>query len=99
MTLARQMAERRAGDRGAGGLEEPGALGTDAMRVMAGIEAAMSPDGVLVLMDLGSALMSAEMAVELLGPDTARTGAFDGGAAGRGRRGRRRGRRAWGLIG
>src|SRR5690348_141130 len=53
----------------AGGMDEPGALGTDAERVRAAIERAMSPDGVLVLMDLGSALMSAEMAVELLEGD------------------------------
>ena len=55
----------------AGGIEdsdpaEP-VLGTDAERVRAAIERAMSPDGVLVLMDLGSALMSAEFAIELLG--------------------------------
>ncbi len=48
----------------AGGTEEPGVLGTDAERVRAAIERAMSRDGVLVLMDLGSALMSAEFAVE-----------------------------------
>src|ERR1700733_15483253 len=51
----------------AGGTDEPGVLGTDATRVMAAIEQAMSPDGVLVLMDLGSALMSTELAVDLLG--------------------------------
>jgi phosphocarrier protein FPr len=51
----------------AGGMEEPGVLGTDADRVRAAIERAMSPDGVLVLMDLGSALMSAEFAIEMLG--------------------------------
>ena len=51
----------------AGGTDEPGVLGTDAARVMAAIERAMSPDGVLVLMDLGSALMSTELAVDLLG--------------------------------
>jgi phosphoenolpyruvate-protein phosphotransferase/dihydroxyacetone kinase phosphotransfer subunit len=50
----------------AGGIEEPGVLGTDAERVRAAIERAMSADGVLVLMDLGSALMSAEFAIELL---------------------------------
>jgi phosphocarrier protein FPr len=50
----------------AGGTSEPGVLGTDAERVRAAIEEAMSEDGVLVLMDLGSALMSAEFAVELL---------------------------------
>ena len=42
-------------------------LGTSAERVQAAIERAMSPDGVLVLMDLGSALMSTEFALELLG--------------------------------
>jgi phosphocarrier protein FPr len=51
----------------AGGMDEPGALGTDAERVRAAIERAMSDDGVLVLMDLGSALMSAEFAIEMLG--------------------------------
>src|ERR1700761_4260758 len=50
----------------AGGIEEEGVLGTDAERVRNAIERAMSPDGVLVLMDLGSALMSAEFAVEML---------------------------------
>ena len=45
---------------------DDGAIGTDAERVMAAIERARSPDGVLVLMDLGSALMSAEIAVEML---------------------------------
>src|SRR2546423_13977454 len=49
----------------AGGMDD-GSIGTDAARVMAAIERAMSDDGVLVLMDLGSALMSAEMAVEML---------------------------------
>src|SRR5690242_18866754 len=50
----------------AGGMDEPGALGTDAERVRAAIERAMSDDGVLVLMDLGSALMSTEFAIEML---------------------------------
>lgn len=42
-----------------------GGLGTDATDVAAALRRAASPDGVLVLMDLGSAVMSAEMAVEL----------------------------------
>jgi phosphoenolpyruvate-protein phosphotransferase/dihydroxyacetone kinase phosphotransfer subunit len=51
----------------AGGLDQPGdPLGTDATRVLAAIEAVWSEDGVLVLMDLGSAVLSAEMAVDLL---------------------------------
>ena len=56
----------------AGGMDEPGALGTDAERVRAAIERAMSDDGVLVLMDLGSALMSAEFAIEMLDGATGR---------------------------
>ena len=41
-------------------------LGTDAMQVYEAIASVYSNDGVLVLMDLGSALMSAEMALEFL---------------------------------
>jgi phosphoenolpyruvate-protein phosphotransferase/dihydroxyacetone kinase phosphotransfer subunit len=64
--LARQMGGEEVVIEGAGGLAD-GTIGTDAERVRAAIERAMSDDGVLVLMDLGSALMSAEMAVEFLG--------------------------------
>jgi phosphoenolpyruvate-protein phosphotransferase len=52
----------------AGGLsDDPGAIGTDATLVMDAIQKADSGDGVLVLMDLGSAVLSAEMAQEMLG--------------------------------
>ena len=64
--LAREMASEQLALEAAGGMSEPGVLGTDAERVRAAIERAMSPDGVLVLMDLGSALISAELAVDLL---------------------------------
>lgn len=64
--LAREMGGDELALEAAGGMDEPGVLGTDAERVRAAIERAMSADGVLVLMDLGSALMSAEFAVELL---------------------------------
>jgi phosphoenolpyruvate-protein phosphotransferase/dihydroxyacetone kinase phosphotransfer subunit len=67
VALAREMGGEELALEAAGGLDEPGALGTDAGRVQAAIERAMSDDGVLVLMDLGSALMSAEFAIELLG--------------------------------
>jgi multiphosphoryl transfer protein len=43
-------------------------LGTDPMQVMQAIASVFSDDGVLVLMDLGSAVMSAEMALEFLPP-------------------------------
>jgi len=54
----------------AGGLDLPGApIGTDAVKVLEAIERAWSDDGVLVLMDLGSAVLSAEMALEMLPED------------------------------
>ena len=66
--LARQMGGEEVRVEEAGGMDD-GSIGTDAARVQAAIERAMSDDGVLVLMDLGSALMSAEMAVELMEGD------------------------------
>ena len=46
-----------------------GGLGTDATAIAAAIAAADSGDGVVVLMDLGSAVLSAETALELLDDD------------------------------
>ena len=58
--------------RAAGGMNLPGQpLGTDPLFILNAIEEVYSDDGVLVLMDLGSALLSAEMAVEML-PETKR---------------------------
>ncbi|MGZ4133411.1 MAG: dihydroxyacetone kinase phosphoryl donor subunit DhaM, partial [Actinomycetota bacterium] len=65
--LARQMGGEGVAIATAGGLEgDDHPIGTDAMRVLAAIEDVWSDDGVLVLMDLGSAVLSAEMAVEFL---------------------------------
>jgi multiphosphoryl transfer protein len=51
----------------AAGVDDPDhPLGTDAMRVHAAIESVDGEDGVLVLMDLGSAVLSAELARDLL---------------------------------
>jgi phosphoenolpyruvate-protein phosphotransferase/dihydroxyacetone kinase phosphotransfer subunit len=66
VALAREMGGDQLALEAAGGIAEPGVLGTDAERVRAAIERAMSTDGVLVLMDLGSALMSAEFALEMV---------------------------------
>ena len=67
--LAAQMAGPDVRIAATGGLDQPGGpLGTDATLVAAAIERAWSPDGVLVLMDLGSAVLSAELALELLPP-------------------------------
>ncbi len=72
--LAREMGGPDVRLETAGGLDTPDhAIGTDAVLVMAAIERAWSPDGVLVLMDLGSAVLSAEMALDLL-PDDRRAG-------------------------
>lgn len=46
-----------------------GTLGTNADAIRAAIDEVYSPEGVLVLMDLGSAVMSAEVAVETLEPE------------------------------
>lgn len=44
-------------------------LGTDAMAVKAAIESVASADGVVVLMDLGSAVLSTELALDLVEPE------------------------------
>ena len=48
---------------------DDGGLGTDAVAVSAAMAAADSGDGVVVLMDLGSAVLSAETALDLLDDD------------------------------
>lgn len=51
----------------AGGLDDfENSLGTDAMKIMAAIESVYQDDDVLVLMDLGSALINAQTAIEFL---------------------------------
>ena len=67
--LARTMGGADVQIRAAGGLDMPGQpLGTDPLLILHAIEEVFSDEGVLVLMDLGSAILSAEMAVEML-PD------------------------------
>lgn len=46
-------------------------LGTDAMAISEALERASDEQGAVVFMDLGSALMSAETALELLDPELA----------------------------
>ena len=69
--LAREMGGDEVPIEAAGGLDDPeGAIGTDAMRVLAAIERAdRAGDGALVLMDLGSAVLSAETALDFLPDD------------------------------
>jgi phosphocarrier protein FPr len=66
--LARQVGQGRVRIAPAGGTADPeNPIGTDAFRVLQAIESVYSDDGVLVLMDLGSAVLSAGVALELLG--------------------------------
>jgi phosphocarrier protein FPr len=66
--LARQVGQGRVQIAPAGGTSDPeNPIGTDAFQVLQAIESVYSEDGVLVFMDLGSALLSAETALELLG--------------------------------
>jgi phosphoenolpyruvate-protein phosphotransferase/dihydroxyacetone kinase phosphotransfer subunit len=70
--LAEQQTQGRAGIAAVGGTGFPDQpFGTDAMAILAAIQSVYSDDGVLVLMDLGSALMSAETALEFMDPDQA----------------------------
>lgn len=53
----------------AGGMDLPGEpLGTDANRIHQAIQRVYSPDGVVLLVDLGSAILASEMALEMLEP-------------------------------
>jgi phosphocarrier protein FPr len=68
--LADQMVQGKVPLAVAGGIDDPeNPIGTDAMKVLEAIQSVYSEDGVVVLMDLGSALLSAEMALEFLEPD------------------------------
>ncbi|MCH8567012.1 MAG: phosphoenolpyruvate--protein phosphotransferase [Balneolales bacterium] len=51
----------------AGGIDDPdNPIGTDAMRILNAIQTVYSEEGVIVFMDMGSAIMSTEMALEFL---------------------------------
>ncbi|MEH2277297.1 MAG: phosphoenolpyruvate--protein phosphotransferase [Nostoc sp.] len=65
--LAAQMVHGQVPIAVAAGIEDSeNPLGTDPIQVYEAIASVFSDDGVLVLMDLGSALLSAEMAIEFL---------------------------------
>ncbi|MEH2354756.1 phosphoenolpyruvate--protein phosphotransferase [Nostoc sp.] len=65
--LAAQMVQGQVPIAVAAGIEDSeNPLGTDPIQVYEAIASVFSDDGVLVLMDLGSALLSAEMAIEFL---------------------------------
>jgi dihydroxyacetone kinase phosphotransfer subunit len=63
--LAEQMGDKQLKIIAAGGMED-GGIGTDAIRISKALQEANSGEGVVVLADLGSAILSAQTAVELL---------------------------------
>ena len=69
--LAGQMSQGKTPIAAAGGTVDD-VLGTSVERIVAAIQSVMTPDGVLVLLDLGSAILSTEMALEMLDEDQRR---------------------------
>ena len=63
--LAAQMAGEGHKMVAAGGMDD-GSIGTDAIRILQGIQEANDGDGVVILADLGSGVMSSEAAIDLL---------------------------------
>ncbi len=53
----------------AGGMED-GGLGTSFEKIQKAIESVYSEEGVIVLMDMGSAVMTTEMVLDMFEPDT-----------------------------
>ncbi len=65
--LALQMTQDKVIIKCAGGLDDPNnPIGTDPFKIIKAIKEAYSDDGILVLMDIGSAIMSTEIAIEQL---------------------------------
>ncbi|GAC1380808.1 MAG: phosphoenolpyruvate--protein phosphotransferase [Ktedonobacteraceae bacterium] len=71
--LASQMIQHKVPIAAAGGAtgDSGDILGTSVDKILAAIQSVDGPDGVLVLMDLGSAILSTEMALELLDSEQA----------------------------
>ncbi|MCG8348124.1 MAG: phosphoenolpyruvate--protein phosphotransferase [Chloroflexales bacterium] len=70
LELAQQMVQGQVQIAATGGIDDPeNPIGTDPLKVHAAIESVYNEAGVLVLMDLGSALLSAEMALDFLDPE------------------------------
>jgi dihydroxyacetone kinase phosphotransfer subunit len=65
--LASQMSMGAVTIAAAGGTDD-GTIGTSIDKVTAALQKASNPDGTLVLLDLGSAVMITEMALEMLDP-------------------------------
>ncbi|KNZ41216.1 dihydroxyacetone kinase phosphoryl donor subunit DhaM [Acetobacterium bakii] len=67
---AKELAHQMAPDAqiaAAGGMHN-GEIGTDVAKITEAIQSVLSDDGVVIVVDLGSAIMSSEMAIEMI-PD------------------------------
>lgn len=72
LSLVNQMTQGKVKIAIAAGVDDPeNPIGTDAIAVMTAIEEVYSPEGVVVLVDMGSAILSTDMALELLGDEIA----------------------------
>jgi multiphosphoryl transfer protein len=69
--LAGQMSQGKTPIATAGGTLDD-VLGTSVERIAAAIQSVEGPDGVLILLDLGSAILATEMALEMLGDEQRR---------------------------
>lgn len=67
--IAKQVSSEPIPIMAAGGTSD-GRIGTDAMKIKDAIESVDQGSGVLIFVDLGSAILSAETAIDLLGVDT-----------------------------
>jgi dihydroxyacetone kinase phosphotransfer subunit len=68
--LMRQIAPSELAISAVGGMEEDGSLllGTNPLEIAAALTAHTGPDGALILVDLGSSVLSAETALDLIDP-------------------------------
>lgn len=67
--IAKQVSNEAIPIMAAGGTSD-GRIGTDAMKIKDAIEAVDQGNGVLIFVDLGSAILSAETAIDLLGAES-----------------------------
>ena len=68
--MAKQVSEKEVPIAAAGGIDDDeNPFGTDAMKILEAIQNVYSEDGVIVFMDLGSAILSTEMALDFLDED------------------------------
>ena len=67
--LAKQISNKTVPIIAAGGMSD-GGIGTDAMKIKDAIQSVDQGHGVLIFVDLGSAILSAETAIDLLGAES-----------------------------